>query len=201
MGRKKRYDREELIARATALFRTHGYAGTSTQLLADELGVNRNTMYREFGSKEGLFEASLDRYERAVLDHRFGPLEQHDAGLSELLDLFDHWAAAVDGQAYGKGCLYCNSAVELGALDPNGRDFTRRYFARIRDALHNALHNAQIEGELAGDRQIGLLADLLTSTTLGLFVLIRSKADPSMIRAVVAAAKSLLSSSSDKHPG
>jgi len=192
MGRKKGYDREELITRATALFRTHGFAGTSTRLLVDELGVNRNTMYREFGSKEALFEAALERYELAVLDRRFGPLERDDSCLAEVFGLFDHWAAAVDGEAYGAGCMYCNSAVELGALDPNHQDLARRYFARIRGALRNALSNAQRAGHLVAEQGVDELADLLMAATLGIFVLLRSRAEPSMVRAAAAAAKSTI---------
>ena len=44
MGRKKTYDRDVLIGKAMELFRDHGFAGTSTQMLVEGLGVNRYSL-------------------------------------------------------------------------------------------------------------------------------------------------------------
>src|ERR1039457_4388452 len=52
--------REEILAAAIHLFAAHGYAGTDTQLLADELQVGKGTLYRYFPSKEELFLAAVD---------------------------------------------------------------------------------------------------------------------------------------------
>jgi AcrR family transcriptional regulator len=59
VGRTKQYDRSDLLERAVGLFRRHGFNGTSTADLVEALGVNRKSMYAEFGSKQGLFEAVL----------------------------------------------------------------------------------------------------------------------------------------------
>ena len=67
MGRKKTYDRDVLIGKAMELFRDHGFAGTSTLMLVEGLGVNRYSMYAEFGSKQALFDASLKRYDEEVV--------------------------------------------------------------------------------------------------------------------------------------
>ena len=58
----KSYKRDDLLDRAIEIFRRQGYAGTSTAELVEELGVNRKSMYAEFGSKQGLFEAALERF-------------------------------------------------------------------------------------------------------------------------------------------
>ncbi len=57
MSRAKQYDRTELLDRAVELFRRQGFNGTSTAELVAEFGVNRKSMYAEFGSKQQLFEA------------------------------------------------------------------------------------------------------------------------------------------------
>jgi len=51
--------REEILDAAARLFARHGYPETDTQLLADELGVGKGTLYRYFASKEELFFAVL----------------------------------------------------------------------------------------------------------------------------------------------
>ena len=62
MGRNKSYDRETLIDRAVDVFRTHGFASTSAAMLEDALAVNRSSIYAEFGSKQALFDISLEHY-------------------------------------------------------------------------------------------------------------------------------------------
>ena len=82
MGRNKTYDRDVLIEKAMEMFRDHGFAGTSTQMLVEGLGVNRYSLYAEFGSKQALFDAALERYDEEVVERNFGPLEAPGAGLA-----------------------------------------------------------------------------------------------------------------------
>jgi AcrR family transcriptional regulator len=52
---------EQILEAAARLFAKHGYTETDTQLLADELGVGKGTLYRYFPSKRDLFLAAADR--------------------------------------------------------------------------------------------------------------------------------------------
>lgn len=176
MGRPKSYDRHDLVERAMNLFRDHGYARTTTQMLVEEFDVNRNSMYLEFGSKRALFEASLRRYEDEVIEPRFGRLEKSDAGLQEIEELFQFYGSAGSGPGYGRGCLLCNSAVEFGPQATGHHNFAERYFDRIATALENALSNAKELGEIRQSTEITQVAHFLTATLLGMFVLLRAKA-------------------------
>ena len=92
MGRKKSYDRDVLVRKAMEIFRDHGFAGTSAEMLVEGLGVNRYSLYAEFGSKQALFNAALQRYDEEVLERNFGPLEAPGASIDEvraLLEFFD----------------------------------------------------------------------------------------------------------------
>ncbi|MBL8795764.1 MAG: TetR/AcrR family transcriptional regulator, partial [Planctomycetia bacterium] len=53
--------REEILDAAIQHFARSGYADTDLQLLADDLGIGKGTLYRHFGSKENLFLAAADR--------------------------------------------------------------------------------------------------------------------------------------------
>ena len=149
MGRKKNYDREALIEKAMEIFRDHGFAGTSAAMLVEGLGVNRYSLYAEFGSKQGLFDAALERYDEKVVERNFGPLESPTASIAEVRALLEFFALAAKSPAWGRGCLLCNTAVEFGPDDPTGNSFIQRYFKRLSAAFNTALDNAQREGELA----------------------------------------------------
>src|SRR5436190_11294284 len=60
---------KEILEAAARLFAEHGYADTDTQLLADELGVGKGTLYRYFPSKRELFLAAVDRAMRQLRAH------------------------------------------------------------------------------------------------------------------------------------
>lgn len=189
MGRKKGYQREDLVRAAVGLFHAHGYAGTSTEQLVCALGVNRNSLYSEFGSKQALFDAALAEYEATVFTAVFGALEARDAGLDTIDALLSGFARSAGGAASGRGCLLCNTAVELAGEDPSGRAFVPRYFARMKRAFVNALDNSRRAGVLSPGLATRDVAEHLTATTLGLFVLVRARAPVASVKAAVRAAR------------
>jgi TetR/AcrR family transcriptional repressor of nem operon len=188
MGRKKTYDRDTLIARSVELFRDHGYQGTSTQMLVDGLEINRYSLYAEFGDKQTLFDAALARYNEAVIEPRFAPLEDPDAGLEQIRDVVEFYGSDGQRRGTGRGCLLCNTAVEYGAHDPSGAGFVPQYLARLSRAFRTALDNAHRRGELRATVDPHDEAELLTATVLGMFVMLRASAPATTIHAAARAA-------------
>jgi len=180
MGRKKSYHREELIGKAVEIFRDHGFGSTSAEMLVQGLGVNRYSLYAEFGSKQGLFDAALQRYDEEVMERNFGPLEAPGAGIDEVRALLDFFGTAGEGPASGRGCLLCNTAVEFGPDDPTGAGYVQRYFDRLSRAFHTALENAHSTGELRPSVEPRAEAGFFTASVLGMFVMLRAKA-PTMV--------------------
>ncbi len=182
MGRRKSYNREELVDKAVELFRDHGFAKTSAEMLSERLGVNRYGIYAQFGSKQGLFDAALKRYEELNVERNFGPLERPGAGVDQVRTLLEFFGEADQSPAFGRGCLLCNTAVEFGPEDPNGEMFVQRYFERISRAFNAALSNAAKEGKLPDSISLKKEADFFTATVLGLFVMLRAKAPTIVIK-------------------
>jgi AcrR family transcriptional regulator len=61
--------RETILAAATQLFAEQGFSDAVTQLLADNLGVGKGTLYRHFASKRELFLATVDRVMRRLHEY------------------------------------------------------------------------------------------------------------------------------------
>ncbi len=53
--------REQILAAATSHFASHGYQDSDLQVIANDLGIGKGTIYRYFASKEVLFKSALDR--------------------------------------------------------------------------------------------------------------------------------------------
>lgn len=189
MGRSKTYQRDDLIQRAVEVFRSYGFASTSATMLEETLGLNRSSIYAEFGSKQALFDEALQRYRESVVDQRFGTLEEPGAGLVAIKELFSFYGAAGDGQAAGRGCLLCNTAIEFGPNDPSGTEAVSRYFDRIHRAFDSALKDAVRSGDAHRSLDTTEEARFLAASVLGIFVMLRAAAPPAAVSAAASAAQ------------
>jgi AcrR family transcriptional regulator len=79
---------QQILDAAARLFARHGYADADTQLLADELGVGKGTIYRYFPSKKALFLAAADRVMRQLR-------AEVDLCIKDIADPLDRIAAAI----------------------------------------------------------------------------------------------------------
>lgn len=200
MSGTKHYDRSELLDRAVELFRVRGYSDTSTAALVDELGVNRKSMYAEFGSKQGLFEAALEHYDRENLSRVLGPLEAPDAGLDTIRRAFRGYGQAAEGWPSGRGCLMCNTAVERAALDPGARAHVDRYLQRIEAAFVNALRNGRATGELNDTVDVHELGAFFAMSMVGVSALLRAQAPPAQVQAACRVVITMLDHQSCQRP-
>jgi TetR/AcrR family transcriptional repressor of nem operon len=176
MGMPKQYDRTELLDRAVEQFRRQGFNGTSTSELVAALGVNRKSMYAEFGSKQRLFEAALEHYSRNHLARVLAPIEARDAGIDAIRRAFDAYASASEGRFRGLGCLMCNTAVERGAMDSGSGRYVAEYLERITRAFRHALGNAQRLGEVEATVDLDEMAMFLTTVLIGVAACVRAEA-------------------------
>ena len=194
MSRAKQYNRIELLDRAVELFRKQGFNGTSTAELVAELGVNRKSMYAEFGSKQQLFEATLEHYDNNHLTRVLSPLEAPDAGLKSIEKAFFEYASASEGPFSGLGCLMCNSAVERGALPPESGRFIDAYLERLNRAFLHVLTNAQSKEELNPTVDIHEMAGFLTTSLIGMAASVRAEAKPDQLWGAYCVIKNLIKS-------
>ncbi|MBX2796814.1 MAG: TetR/AcrR family transcriptional regulator [Myxococcales bacterium] len=182
----------ELLDRAVELFWRRGFTGTSTAVLADELGVNRKSMYAEFGSKQGLFEAVLERYSTHHLSRVLRGLEAPDAGTDAIHAAFAGYARANEGRMRGLGCLLCNTAVERAALDPGSARYVEAYLERVTAAFRHALANAQRAQEITDTADLDELASFFMMALVGVAACVRAEAPVEQVWAATRVATGLL---------
>jgi TetR/AcrR family transcriptional repressor of nem operon len=192
MPAPKGYKREEVLDRAIELFRRNGFSATSTAELVEELGINRKSMYAEFGSKQDLFEAALERYSAINLSRVLGPIEAPDANAQSIRNAFLGYASASETKYSGLGCLMANTAVERAALDPGSARFVDAYLERLTKGFRNALENARQDGDVDAGANLDDLAAHFVNSVVGISALLRAKATPEQMYAVGRGATSVL---------
>lgn len=117
MGRPKKYERDEVLKNAMALFWRRGFAHTNLQDLEKATGVNKSGLYAEFKGKDDIFVSSLQYY----YDHRGSGdiLVREPFGWSNIEDFLKFIA---EGWAGEEGCLSINSMRELDILPAKARE-------------------------------------------------------------------------------
>jgi AcrR family transcriptional regulator len=95
--------REEILDVAARTFAKLGFPGTDLQVVADELGVGKGTLYRYFPSKHDLFLATVDWEMRRLLAHLDAieaqvpdPLDQIAEGIRSYLAFFDRHPESIE---------------------------------------------------------------------------------------------------------
>lgn len=54
--------REQLVEISSRLFSEHGFSQTTTKMIAHAAGVNEAVIYKHFDTKEGLYDAAIQRF-------------------------------------------------------------------------------------------------------------------------------------------
>ncbi len=188
MGRHKNYDRAEIAQKAMEVFWRDGFHGTSTQALVEAMGVNRFSVYAEFGSKQKLYEAALAAYDQDVVTAHFQAIESAQAGLPDIEAMFNGLSDAAGQPGSELGCFMCNCATERAPYDPGSQRFVHQHVERISAALANALRNAQNAQDIRADVDVVQQGQFLATLLLGVFVLLRAQVSADVVGASAQAA-------------
>lgn len=183
MGRHKNYDRAEIAQKAMAVFWRDGFHGTSTQALVDAMGVNRFSVYAEFGNKQNLYEAALAAYDQDVVTAHFQALESAQAGLPDIEAVFEGLSVSAGQPGSELGCFMCNCATERAPYDPGSQRFVHQHVKRISAALANALTYAQKRQDIRADVDAVQQGRFLATLLLGVFVLLRAQVPAEVVDA------------------
>lgn len=117
MGRPKTFDPERAIAAVKDLFWLQGYEGTSLNDIEQATGLAKQSLYREFGNKRGIYLAALRHYEQHEAAEAGHLLNRYE----EPADAFQALFASVIAEAKHserRGCFLCNAGADRTAIDP-----------------------------------------------------------------------------------
>jgi TetR/AcrR family transcriptional regulator, transcriptional repressor for nem operon len=124
MGRPRGFDEQAVTAAAARLFAGRVYDGVSVDDLVQQLGVHRNSLYKTFGSKRGLYLAALRWY----LRNELAPLADRLAGETDL-------ARVIEDEGLD---LLLLAAMERAPVDTEVAEIVLEALHLLEQALHQA---------------------------------------------------------------
>ncbi len=108
--------REQILDAAAALFAEHGYAGTSTRAIAEQVGVRQASLYYHFAGKDELLLELLETSVRPSLEFA-GRLLAHDDPAAALYALAAIDVGTLLATPYNIGTLYLAHEVQQPRFD------------------------------------------------------------------------------------
>ena len=148
MPRSKKYNKKAILAAATELFWQRGYDGTSMNDLVKYSGLNRHSMYNEFGDKERLFLSCIDYYVIEDSKEVISILKREPVGLKNIEDFIENrvrYAVSDDCQ----GCLLINTVTEKEIVSDKINNKVSAILRSQEELIHLCLKAAQEKGEVS----------------------------------------------------
>jgi len=187
MPRDGHATRERILQVAEGLMTLQGYSATSVDQVIAEAGSSKGAFFHHFNSKTDLAIQVLDRYVAADRSHL-------DAGLAATAHITDPTARVTaflrfyeDGadelMSEQSGCMYATVLAEREFTGGEVNDQVAKAERAWREAVADLLRPALAARRPALDIDIDALADHLYTTFEGGFILCRTLADPSAMRA------------------
>ena len=185
MARPRTFDESEVLEGAVALFRERGFEGTSVPELTERLGICRQSLYKEFGDKRGLYLRALELYGRREVDPKVALLEAAGSPLENVRTVLRGFASYATS-CPGDGCFTVTAMVE-NRDDADALAIVERQVERLEAAYRDALLRARDLGELRHDAPVERLARTFVTTCHGIGVLTRLPGSSARVADAVAA--------------
>lgn len=154
-------------------FWDNGYENTSTRLLEEKMGINQNTIYCEFKSKEDLFLESLNCYENLLKCSTMSSIINSNGNISDINTFFKSFIRSVQSGESPNGCLFGNSSLEFGSSNVRIKKRLNDYYRFLYSAFFDLLTKAKTNGSIGKNSDIGKLSNYLVGCTNGLSVTVK----------------------------
>ena len=150
---------DRLLNTATRLFCRHGINATGIDKILAEAGVAKMTLYNQFGSKEGLVFAVLERegeawrsWFQAAVDKLGGTPADKLVGI---FDVLENWFE----QEGFYGCAFINAVAEHNKEDPHIRSLAQAHKKKVLAVIQSLVEQAGVSDPEAVTESIGILVD------------------------------------------
>lgn len=168
MSRTALYNRHDALERALQLFWQKGFHATSLKDIEQALDMRPGSIYAAFGSKEGLFQESLEYYARLGLTELERILSHHQTPLTGLAAYIRQMGGILDKALPSRACMLVKSLLELGSREQAALAKVELLLAGMETRFIECFKEAQALGELDNQLDPVRLGRRLQAEVMGL---------------------------------
>ncbi|MEI6896860.1 MAG: TetR/AcrR family transcriptional regulator [Psychromonas sp.] len=168
MAKTSKYNRQDIIHKATNLYWEKGFHGTSMRNLQDVIDMRPGSIYAAFGSKEGLFKEALQHYTQQALSN-LAQLKLTAGSPLKGLKRFVEMAVIESKTCSPSGmCMLTKTISELTQDNATLVLVAKKSLNEIEQHFKNTLVEAQVAGEIHKNKDTTQLARNLQVHIMGL---------------------------------
>lgn len=177
--------RDQILQAANELFERQGFNATGVDQLAAASGVTKRTLYKQFGSKEGLIEEVLKKHHREMMERTRDEVLSKRAGSQARLMACFEWYRAWFSQKSFQGCIFIKTLNEFSSCSAK--------LSRIAVESKNEMREFIVElAKDAGAHRPEKLADQIQILLEGSIIVAQTGKGSDVIRTTKAMAKDLI---------
>jgi AcrR family transcriptional regulator len=166
--------RDRVVAAASRLFATRGFAATSIADVAEASGLLKGNLAYYFKTKQSLLEAVVEARAKALWGELVAPAQPGEDARATVGRLLDHVRASADELAQ-YGCPVGGLATELGKTDDGLHAHAAGLLLRLEAYLFNAFSQAMPKED--AERA----AEHLLARLQGAAVVAQARRDPAVV--------------------
>lgn len=183
MARPKKFDEQEAIGKALAVFRTKGYKGTSLVDLTKAMGISRSSLYETFGSKRELFLITLKTFDETVAIYN---LVNENANVPAKALLAQVLARVIVSSIEGQGgCMFGSSAIEFSKQDQDVMAAALGGMASLEAMFLTLINAGKINGDVPQDKNSAAIAGQLVATFYGIQTMAKAGVSVDALKQVI----------------
>jgi len=147
-----------ILKAAAEVFTRRGIHAAGINEIVEAAGASKLTVYKNFGSKDGLVEAVLTDRTRRVRAWQNHAVEQAGTGREKILAVFD-LIASWYAEAGFRGCAMMNAATEDRGQDGAPRRLAQDHLAFYRDLFRRLLTETDARDPETTARQLVIVLE------------------------------------------
>lgn len=185
MAKSIKFDRQDVILKAMNLFWEKGFHATSMRDLQTALDMRPGSIYAAFGSKEGLFELTLEAYTEQAKQGLASFRAQESNQILALKAFVT--SLVIDSMDQAPSCI-CMLAKTLAELTPENQALLNQVKASLSQVeveFEDLLAMAQAQGDLNKEKDPKQLARYFQVQIAGLRTYNKLQQDKDLIKQMI----------------
>ncbi|WP_448249718.1 TetR/AcrR family transcriptional regulator [Thalassotalea agariperforans] len=168
MAKTAKFDRQEVVNKATDLYWKKGFHATSMRNLQDEIDMRPGSIYAAFGNKDGLFKEALRNYTDMALQLLQQCQQTHASPIAALEAFVKAQVVDTQNTAPNGMCMLAKTLGELTEDNQDLIDITKTHLAEISTEFVNLIEQAQQLNEVDSTKNAQDLANHVQIQIAGL---------------------------------
>ncbi|MEZ8746300.1 MULTISPECIES: TetR/AcrR family transcriptional regulator [Vibrio] len=185
MAKTAKFDRQDVVDKATNLYWEKGFHATSMRNLQDVIDMRPGSIYAAFGSKEGLFKETLARYTELGI-HNLNRFRSETDSPIKALENFVKRAVVESKKSAPNGmCMLAKTVAELTDEHAELLEEAKKSLKIMEGEFAKLIAEAQELGEISKERKPTQLARHVQVQIAGLRTYAKTCDDTELLNSMV----------------